>query len=235
MKRTQLFRIFLLGIFTSSTILSTVKAQNTETRSIPDIITQIYVSSGIDLYVTQADKITLQIEAEKNIIGKVITEVKGHELRIYTSSHINWRKTTTPKVYMSIKQINRIVCSAGADVYTKNAIKTDSLELIAKSGADLYATVDTKLLKLASTSGSDIKVKGKTISLIASAGSGSDIIADDLAAKYVKVSTSSGSDAKVYALESIEAHASSGSDIIFLGDPITKSIKKSSGGDVTQK
>ncbi len=235
MKQKLLTRLFLYGIFTSATILSTINAQNIETRPIPDIITQVSVSSGIDLYVTQGDKISLEIEAEKDIMGKIITEVQGHELRIYTNTHFNWKRTTIPKVHLTINQIDRIICTSGADVYTKNAIKTDSLELIAKSGADLYATVDTKLLKLSSSSGSDIKVKGKTVSLIAHAGSGSDIIAEDLAAKYVKVSTSSGSDAKVYALESIDAHASSGSDVIFYGNPITKNIKKSSGGDVTQK
>jgi len=235
MKKILLSRIFLIGIFTSATILSTITAQNKETRPIPDIITQVRVSSGIDLYVTQGNKISIEIEAAKDVMNKIITEVKGHELRIYTSNHINWRRTTIPKVHLSVRQINRIVCSAGADVYTVNTIKTDSLELTAKSGADLYATVDTKQLKLTSSSGSDIKVKGKTISLIANAGSGSDIIATDLAAKYVNVRTSSGSDAKVYALESIDAEASSGSDIIFYGEPITRNIKKSSGGDVTQK
>jgi hypothetical protein len=235
MKRKLLTRFFLYGIFTSATILSTINAQNSETRPIPDIITQVRVSSGIDLYVTQGDKISLEIEAEKDIMGKIITEVKGHELRIYTNTHFNWKRTTIPKVHLTINQIDRIVCSSGADVYTKNVIKTDSLELVAKSGADLYATVGTKFLKLSSSSGSDIKVKGKTVSLIAHADSGSDIIAEDLAAKYVKVSTSSGSDAKVYALESIDAHASSGSDVIYYGNPITRNIKKSSGGDVTQK
>ncbi len=235
MKRKLLSRLFLYGIFTTATILSTVTAQNRESRPIPKIITQIYVSSGIDLYVTQEAKSSLEIEAGKDIMGKVITEVKGHELRIYTSGRLKWKRTTIPKVHLSLNQIDRIVCTAGADVYTKNAIKTDSLELVVKSGADMYATVDTKMLKISSSSGSDIKVKGKTVSLTASAGSGSDIIAEDLAAKYVKVSTSSGSDAKVYVIESIDAHASSGSDIVFFGDPITKSIKKSSGGDVTHK
>ncbi len=235
MKRKILSRLFLVGIFTTGTILSTISAQETETRPIPDIITQVYVSSGIDLYVTQGNSISLKIEADKSYMNKIITEVKGHELRIHTQTRISWKRTTVPKVYLTINQLNRIISSSGADVYTKNVIKTDSLELIAKSGADLYASVDTKLLKLKTSSGSDIKVKGKTISLIASAGSGSDIIADDLAAKYVKVRTSSGSDAKVYALESIDAHASSGSDIIFYGNPTTKNIEKSSGGDVTQK
>ncbi len=235
MKQKLLCGLLALGVFASGTLLSTAFAQETETRAIPDIITQVYVSSGIDLYVTQGNNISLEIEADKSFMGKIITEVKGHELRIYTESRISWKRTTIPKVHLTINQLNRIVCSAGADVYTKNVIKTDSLELIAKSGADIYATVDTKLLKLKTSSGSDIKVKGKAVTLIASAGSGSDIIADDLAAKYVKVSTSAGSDAKVYALESIDAHASSGSDIIFYGNPTTKNIEKSSGGDVTRK
>ena len=235
MKRRILTGLFILGLFTSGTLLSTVRGQEKESRPLPDIITKVYVSSGIDLYLAQGEKISIEIEADKSFLHRIITEVKGHELRIYTKSRINWRRTYVPKVYLTVNQIERVICSAGSDVFTQTTIKADTLEMKASSGADLYASVDTKLLKLSSSSGSDIKVKGKTISLIASAGSGSDIIASDLAAKYVKVKASAGSDAKVYALESIDAHSSSGSDIIYYGNPINISIEKSSGGDITQK
>ncbi|NPA36958.1 MAG: DUF2807 domain-containing protein [Chlorobi bacterium] len=235
MKKNILTVILIFGIFTSGTLLSTIKGQTKESRPLPVKITKVKISSGIDLYISKAGKNELLIEADKSIMGRIITEVKGDELRIYTNGRISWKRLSVPKVYLKLSSIKRIVCSAGADVYSQNTIVSDTLELSASSGADMYITVDTKHLILKSSSGSDLKVKGKTINLIASAGSGSDIIADDLAAKYVKVEATAGSDAKVYAIESISAHASSGSDIIVYGSPVKKTFTESSGGDVVQK
>ncbi len=235
MKYKVLIRLFVLGLFTSGTILSTIKAQDTESRPIPEIITSIKVSSGLDLYITQGDKVSLKIEAEKAYLHRVITEVKGHQLRIYTEGRLNWKRTTLPKIYVTLTDLKSVTSSGGSDVFTKNTIKADSLVLNSSSGSDMYMEVDTRKLSLNSTSGSDLKVKGKTIYLNASAGSGSDIIAEDLAAKYVSVKTSAGSDARVYAIERIDAHASSGSDIIVYGSPVTKNLKESNGGDIREK
>jgi len=235
MKNRTLIRLFLLGLFTSGTLLSTISAQDKESRPIPDIITSIKVTSGLDLYISLGDKVSLEIEADKGYLHRVITEVKGHQLRIYTEGRINWKRTYLPKVYVTLTDIKNITSSGGSDVFTRNTIKVDSLVLNASSGSDMYAEVDTRKLFLNSSSGSDLKVKGKTIYLNASAGSGSDIIAEDLAAKYVTVKASAGSDASVYALESIDAHSSSGSDIIVYGSPTTKNLKESSGGDIREK
>jgi len=235
MKNKSLIRLFLLGLFTSGTILSTIDAQEKESRPIPDIITSIKVTSGLDLYVSKGDKVSLVIEADKGYLHRVITEVKGHQLRIYTEGRINWKRTHLPKIYVTLTDIESITSSGGSDVFSKGVIKTDSLILSSSSGSDMYAEVNTRKLVLRSSSGSDLKVRGKTIYLNASAGSGSDIIAEDLAAKYVTVKASAGSDAKVYAIESIDAHSSSGSDIIIYGSPITKNLKESSGGDVREK
>ncbi len=235
MKNKNLIRLLLLGLFTSGTLLSTISAQDKESRPIPDIITSIKVSSGLDLYVTLGDKVSLEIEADKGYLHRVITEVKGHQLRIYTEGRISWKRTYLPKIYVTVTDLDNITSSGGADVFTKGTIKVDSLVLNSSSGSDIYAEVDTRKLFLNSSSGSDLKVKGKTIYLNASSGSGSDIIAEDLAAKYVTVKSSAGSDARVYALESIDAHASSGSDIIVYGSPTTKNFKESSGGDIREK
>ena len=235
MKRNILSAALILGIFLSGTILSTIQAQTTESRPLPVKITKVRVGSGIDLYISKGTSNDLKVEADKGMLGRIITEVMGDELRIYTNGHFNWRRLTVPKVHLTLAKIERIICSSGADVYSKNTIVSDTLELSAGSGADMYVTVDCKYLELKSSSGSDLKVKGKTINLIASAGSGSDIIADDLAAKYVRVSASAGSDAKVYAVESVDAHASSGSDILVYGNPTTKNFRESSGGDVVQR
>jgi hypothetical protein len=235
MKSKSLLILLILGLFTTGTILSTIKAQEKETRPIPDIITSIKITSGLDLYVSTGDKVSLIIEADKSYLHRVITEVQGHQLRIYTEGRINWKRTHLPKIYVTLTDIESIVSSGGSDVFTKGVLKSDSLVLKSSSGSDMYANVDTHKLFLRSSSGSDLKVEGKTINLNAKAESGSDIIAENLAAKYVTVKASAGSDARVYAIESIDAHSSSGADIIVYGSPTSKNLKESSGGDIRLK
>lgn len=235
MKIKSSIRLFLTGLFTCGTLLSTINAQEKESRPLPDIITSIKITSGLDLYVKLGDKVSLEIEADKAYLHRVITEVQGHQLRIYTEGRMNWKRTYLPKIYVTLTDIESITSSGGSDVFSKGVLKVDSLVLKSSSGSDMYAEVDTRKLFLVSSSGSDLKVKGKTIYLNASAGSGSDIIAEDLAAKYVTVKATAGSNARVYAIESIDAHSSSGSDIIVFGSPITKVLKESSGGDIRLK
>jgi hypothetical protein len=157
MKRNVVFRLLAIAIFSTSTLLSTIFAQEKETRDIPEV-TAVSVSSGIDLYLTQADAVSLEIEAEKDQLHKIITEVKGNELHIYTKDRWNWKKMTVPKVYLSMKQINQIVSSGGADVYSKNTIESDHLKVISSGGADAFIHVNTKELTLVSSGGADIKV-----------------------------------------------------------------------------
>ena len=71
--------------------------------------------------------------------------------------------------------------------------------------------------------------------LSASASGGSDIDAGALKAQKVKVSTSGGADAKVWAEKELTAKASGGSDIDYFGNPEIKNITESGGGDITQR
>ncbi|TAJ11493.1 DUF2807 domain-containing protein [Marinilabiliaceae bacterium JC017] len=236
MKRNAFIKLFALALFTSGTLFSDIFAQETETREIPDV-TKVSVSSGINLYITQGNETSLVIEAEKDQMNKIVTEVKGNQLRIYReSSGWSWKGwNDVPKVKLTIKEIEQIMLSGGADVYSKNTLKANSLSVKASGGADAFLNVDTRELHLQSSGGADIKVEGKTEYLTANSSGGSDIMAKDLAAKIVKASASGGGDATVYATEEINANASGGGDVLYYGNPAKKQISESGGGDVTKK
>lgn len=211
-------------------------SDKTENRNVSNF-KGVDVSAGIDLYITMGETESVKIVADDDIIDKIVTEVKDGVLRIYVKQNnwFHWSGNETRKAYVTIRELNRIEASSGADVKSENTLKGEELKIRVSSGADVNVDVLYKNLDVNTSSGSDAKITGKVKSLKASSSSGSDISAGDLESVICKASASSGSDVTVKVSEELYANASSGGDVKYYGNPSVKDINESSGGDVSHK
>ncbi|TNF42764.1 MAG: hypothetical protein EP310_05580, partial [Bacteroidetes bacterium] len=95
----------------------------------------IKVSTGIDLYITMGTAEEVKIVADDDIIDKIITEVKGGKLHIYTKQSNNWFNwnggNQTRKAYVVVKELVSIDASSGSDVKSENTLKGDDLKVSA--------------------------------------------------------------------------------------------------------
>jgi len=230
-----LFILILLAVFG---INSAIAGENdkTEIRKVKDF-NAIKVSTGIDLYITMGTTEEVKIIADNEIIDDIVTEVKDGTLCIYVKKNnwFNWGFNKSRKAYVSVKELNRIEASSGSDVRSENTLKGDALEVKTSSGSDVVLDLIYKSLMLDSSSGSDAKISGKVKNFEAEASSGSDINAQNLESVVCRVRASSGSDATVNVSDELYAKASSGADIRYYGNPDSKDIDESSGGDVRGK
>lgn len=236
MKRVKLLTILLFGLATiqSTLLLASGTQGNRQTRQVSGFH-GVSVSSGIDLYLTQKNTEEVVVEAESDDLDKIITEVEGGILKIYIKEKswlsINWNNDPR-KVYVSFKNLDKLDASAGADVVSQGVLKLEELDLDASSGSDVKLELEASDISAESSSGSDINLKGKSSTLYVNASSGSDINAGELQTKECRASVSSGADIRVNVSEKLDANASSGGDIAYSGNPKTKDINESSGGDV---
>ncbi len=219
--------LLLLAIFST-------KAQEKEQRTVSSF-SKIEVSSGINLYITQGDELNLTVESVKGEIHKIITEVSNNTLKIYNKRNYNWGFNHTPKVYLTVTQLQEITASGGSDVYCQNTINAERLKITTSGGADAYIDANTNEINIKSSGGSDIKIKGKTDKLIATASGGADINAHGLKAQIVDVNASGGADVSVWAEKELTAKASGAGDINYYGNPSIKNISESVAGDVNQR
>ncbi|MBV7267836.1 head GIN domain-containing protein [Winogradskyella luteola] len=201
-------------------------------RSISSDFESIKVSQGLDLYITQGNEVTLNVEADENLHELIMTEVENGTLTIYTTENI--RRAASRKINLSITDISAIKATSGSDVFSTNTIEVDDLELNTTSGADMKLDVKTKTLNAHSTSGSDIRLSGTTTLLIAEATSGSDIKASNLKAETSKVKATSGADISVNTSKELTARATSGADIRYSGSPEKVDKSDSSSGSVRE-
>lgn len=197
-----------------------------ESRKITDEFTAVYASEGLDVFVTQGDDFSINVEADENIIDLIGTDIRDGRLKVHAIENIG---RATKNVYVTLPEITALETSSGADLIAQNTISANKIELEASSGSDLEVEVDANEVVADTSSGADIKVSGRTDVLYADASSGSDIKARGLMAKRCTADASSGADISVNVSESLVADASSGADISYTGDASVQKKKSVSG------
>lgn len=236
MKTIQILPIllFVVAIFVAMPAGASNSGSTRQTRDVKGFH-GISVSNGVDLYITQKNVEEVVVEADQDDLDKIITTVEGGILKIYIREKswfkINWNNAKR-KVYVSVKELDKLYASAGADVVSESVLKLNKLDMDASSGSDIRLELEAGSLSADSSSGSDISLKGKVDILQVNASSGGDIDAGNLQSKKCRAGTSSGSDISIYVTDELNASASSGGDISYSGNPKIKDINESSGGDV---
>ena len=237
----KIFRIALSFLFfTVIGLATTVFAGNSDKTEIRKVesFDKIKVSTGIDLYISLGNKESVKVVADDDIIEKIKTEVEGSTLHIYKKDNnwlniFNWNFNKIQKVYVTVKELKSLDASSGSDVESENTLEGEYLDVETSSGSDIKLDIFYKEISLKSSSGSDVRLSGKTKTFKANASSGSDIIARELQCSICVISVSSGSDATVSVSDELHAHASSGGDVRYYGNPTIVDTDESSGGCIS--
>ena len=203
----------------------------TEKRKLNNDFTQVKVSTGIDLYITQGKRVSLTVEADENLQDIIITEVRDGQLRIYSKHNI--RRAKARKVHLTVGSLDELIATSGSDVYTENTIETTNFNIKVSSGADARVTVNAESITSSASSGADLRLSGISVYHTSKASSGSSIYAYGMKSENVTVRVSSGANIDIFASKSINAKASSGGDIDYRGNPKQIDKKRSSGGSVS--
>ncbi|WP_321348232.1 head GIN domain-containing protein [uncultured Draconibacterium sp.] len=227
----------LTGIFlalgTSSCLFqSTVKGNGnvtTEERNLEDF-NELNVSRGMNVYVAMGNDYKVLVEADENLHNSIVTELQGDELRIKAIDII--RNATSLKVYVTLPRLVAAKSSSGSNVFSENTLNVNDIVLSASSGANLRFSLEANDVTAKASSGSNIFLDGNAASINAKASSGSNIKAGDLKAKAANAHVSSGANIWLNTENELEADASSGGNVFYIGNPSTTNINKSSGGNV---
>jgi hypothetical protein len=235
MKTIQLLSACLLAIMVSCSYgQSSKENQSDKTTQVRNVtgFTEISVSEGIEVYLSQGDKEFVEVIAKQDLIDEVLTEKDGNTLRIHMKGN-NYRNIHVVVNVVAIK-IESLDAGSGSSLSTDKIINSDKLKLEVSSGASMNVWFKATSASCESSSGASAKLKGETNNFHAEASSGATLNAGQLNAINVKAESSSGASIKVDVSGEFEADASSGGSIEYSGTPKTKDIEKSSGGSVSK-
>ena len=199
----------------------------------------IKVSTGIHLYLTQGSEEAVAVSAsDPEYRDRIKTEVEDGVLKIYYDN-LNWKHwdigNKKLKAYVSIKQINALKASSGAEVDVDGSLKTPSLNLALSSGANFAGAVETQDLKLEQSSGAEAKISGSASNCKVELSSGGSLRAFDLSTNICDASVSSGGSVDITVQKELIASAHSGGEINYKGTALIREIHTGSGGEVSKR
>ena len=226
----------LLLITTTSCYFDGVKGNRnviTQQRKLSSDFNAIDVSQGIEVYLTISDNVSLSLEADENLHDIIITEVNDGVLHVYAEKNI-W-SAKSRKVYVTARSINEIVATSGAGVRSENTIIAEDFKIKATSGSNVRLQLKVDNLTCNTTSGANARLKGKAISFNVKSTSGSNIKAQELETESCTAKVTSGSNVYVNVTNSLNAKATSGGDIRYIGNPKKVQENSSSSGSIRNK
>jgi len=193
----------------------------------------VRVSTGIDVYLSQGDKMSLSVEADENLHEYILTEVKDGILNVYTE--VNIREAEMKRVYVTMKEVNSVTTSSAGDILGETPVKTDNLKVNASSAGDIKLEVYAKNIDVNGSSSGDITLFGEADMLDANLSSAGDFNAFNLKVREADVTVSSAGNADLYVTEKLNARASSAGDINYKGDPKYVDAHSSSAGGIHRR
>ena len=240
MKRKQ---FQLIGVFAFlSLILSScwflgpsVKGNGNVTEEVRQVgeFDQIKVSRGMNVYITQGTPAKVVVIADNNLHEVIETKVEGGVLKVYVNENVRWAKEK--KVMVTVDKLSGVETTSGANAWSQNQIMSENLELKASSGANLTMDVNANYLKADCSSGANIKLSGSAKEADMETSSGANLKGEELKADNCKMKASSGGNVSSTVNGRLDAHASSGGNVVYYGEPKETDVNTSSGGNIHKK
>lgn len=224
--------LLLTAVTAEGQIRKTVKGSRevvTEAREAGSF-SEIRVSSGIDVNLSQGEKESIEVIADDNLCEYILTEVRKGILHIYTNVGI--RNASSLKVDVTMVEVNAITTTSAGDVTGLTPVNSEKLTLSTSSAGDINLEVFANEIIARTSSAGDIKLSGEAGFLKASVSSAGDLKAYDLIVKEAEIATTSAGSARVNVTERLKATASSAGSILYKGNPRQLESKSTSSGSI---
>lgn len=223
-------KILLLGVSFLLFVQGVSFAQETETRSIGSF-SGVKAAEGINVYLKKGGKESVRVEVTGTKLENIVTEVSGSYLKVHMRDG-NYARNVNAKVYVTYVKIDRLSASSAGSIFSEETLEADDLEISASSAGSIDIHLNVRSLEASSSSAGEIELQGKARSLEIDASSAGQIDAYDLQCQKVVAEASTAGSIKLTVSEEFNAHASSGGNIRYRGNPSKSITNSSSGGSV---
>ncbi len=228
-------------VFKSKVILAVVTfmlASNTimasvikEQRKVSDF-KEINLSIPAELYLTQGSKNEVFIEGDEKVLGKIVTEVKNGQLNIEFENWYNYKGISTLKVYVTVKQIEKLVLAGSGKIISQSPINADKIGLLISGSGDIRIDELTANRVGVMISGSgDIRIKGNSTAEFLEAtvtGSG-DFVSDELKFNNGNLTITGSGTINAYIQDELDAVITGSGRIHYKGNPVIDATITGSG------
>jgi len=190
--------------------------------------TEVKLKNMGQLTIQQGDRESLTIEAEDNILPKIVTEVEGGALVIRTERGVSLSPTATVRYTLMVKNLTGMELSGSGKIETGAIHSEDFRVRLPGSGEIRMDELAADTLNAEISGSGSIKIPGKVASQrIRISGSG-DYDGRNLRSRSADVSVSGSGDSSVWVEDDLTAHISGSGTVDYYGNPkVSRSISGS--------
>lgn len=209
---------------------------NAEMRTIDKSFSEIKVSGGIDLFLSQSDKEAVAVSAsEEKYKANIKTVVENNVLKIYYEGEKWWTRNKKMNVYVSFVNLEKLDASGASDIKVAGAITGTSLKMILSGASDFNGQVALTSLDMDLSGASDVKISGSATNFNIESSGASDVDGYGLTTDICSAKASGASDIHVTVNKELNAHASGASSIYYQGNGVIKEVQSNGASSVGKK
>jgi hypothetical protein len=234
------FILALAAMFSFSQIeaqKTVIQDANAQVRNVGPF-SEVKISGGIDLYLTQGNEDGVAVSANDNQDrDRIKTSVDNGMLKIwYDSEGLRFKSgNKNMKAYVSFRSINGLIASGACDVRINGTLKGDGLNMKLSGASDFEGTVQLDKLKIDQSGASDTKISGSVGSLNVQASGASDLKGYELQVNECTAKASGASDIQITVNKELSAQASGASSISYKGGGVVKEVHTSGASSINKR
>ncbi|MEI6683080.1 MAG: head GIN domain-containing protein [Bacteroidota bacterium] len=240
MKATRIFSMFILfslfcsmsSLFASCRMIGGTNGDGNvlkETRKVGSFHA-IEVSGAFEVLIKQGDGEEVTIETDRNILPLVRTEVEGSTLKIETRKNVY--HTTVLKVYVTVKELNKIELSGAVNVKTDGKLTVPELSIEGSGASEAKMDIAVEKLKLDCSGASKLKFNGTAGDVNMELSGASEIFGFDLAAGNFDIEISGAGNAQINVSKKLHAEISGAGSVRYKGTPTEVDQSISGAGSI---
>lgn len=192
---------------------------------------------SFDVYITQGSTESVKVEAPNDIIDNIVTEVVDGTLKIHHKQNSgfnwNWGQHKKVAVYVSVKNINSIGITGSGDVFFKEGLHAEHLNIRVSGSGDVSGKIEVKTLDCNISGSGNIKINGRADDSNVNVSGSGDYSGRALPTTNTMVKVSGSGNASINASSSITATVSGSGDITYTGGAQHVTKNKSGSGDIS--
>lgn len=229
-KGNLLIFTLILVFFYSNSNSQTIKGNGIKKKETRDLsgFDEIIAQGRFNLILTQGDKEGVTLETDANILEFFQTRID--EKTLYVTMIADIKKSEKLNVYISIKELNKIIILNEISLKTESVIHFDELSIFSGGMSQIIIELYAASLNLQLTDGTYADLKGYSKNLNIRIHDETELNAFDLQSDHCKVISTGLTDAMIWVEKDLQLLVTGSSNLYYMGNPkITNRIFSSTG------
>jgi hypothetical protein len=225
--KTSLFLFTFFFFLTTSTFFAQKITKKYDFKD----FSEVGISYGMHVSVTQSDSYDIEVTAEKEDLDNLGVQKRGDALNFYLAKK-NYNMRGEVNIEIKMPSLTAIDLSGGSEGNIVMDVSSESFSAALSGGSELNGELKCGNINLALSGGSEITLKGKGEDAEIAGSGSSSFNLKEFSVRNVDSQLSGGSDVKITMNGTLNTSQSGGSDFVYYGKAEMESTMFSGGSEV---